>query len=119
TDRSVRMIHVSSIAAVGGTRSPVVQDESTVFNLLDESGLRYAKAKHRAELLCKLAARNGSDVVVVNPAETFGPNDMKLVTALTLVELLRQPVSVVCAGGTAVVHVQDVAAGILAALLKG
>jgi dihydroflavonol-4-reductase len=115
----VRVVHVSSIAAVGATRVPGLLNESTPFNLGGEPGLRYAQAKHRSEQLCREAASRGADVVIVNPAETFGPGDTALVTARTLIELLKRPFALVCDGGTSLAHVEDVAAGIGAALNRG
>jgi dihydroflavonol-4-reductase len=117
--RGIRVVHISSIAAIGGTRSPEVLNESTPFNLAAEPGFRYAKAKHRSEQLCREAASRGAEVVIVNPAETFGPDDTGLVTARSLVELLKSPLMVVCGGGTSIAHVEDVARGIVAALERG
>ncbi len=116
---SVRVVHVSSIAAIGATRTPGLLNESSPFNLSGEPGLRYAQAKHRAELLCHEAAGRGAEVVVVNPAETFGPHDTGLVTARALIELLKRPLTLVCEGGTSLAYVEDVAAGIVAALERG
>ena len=82
-------------------------------------GMAYAYAKMRAEELCRKASANGRDVVVVNPAETYGPGDDRLVTAGNLVGLLQPPLTVVCRGGTCIAHVDDVAEGIVAALEKG
>lgn len=115
----VRVVYVSSIAAIGATRAPAVLNESSPFNLHGEPGLRYAKAKHRAEQLCHEAAARGADVVIVNPAETFGPDDTGLVTARTVIELLKRPLTLVCEGGTSLAYVEDVAAGIVAALERG
>jgi len=115
----VRVVHISSIAAVGATRAPGLLNESAPFNLADEPGLRYAQAKHRSEQLCREAASRGADVVIVNPAETFGPGDTGLVTARTLIELLKRPLTLVCDGGTSLAYVEDVAAGIVAALTRG
>ena len=117
--KSVRVVHISSIVAVGATRAPGLLDESTPFNLAGEPGLRYAQAKHRSEQLCREAASRGADVVIVNPAETFGPGDTGLVTARTLIELLKRPLTLVCEGGTSLAYVEDVAAGIVAALKRG
>jgi dihydroflavonol-4-reductase len=58
-------------------------------------------------------------VVIVNPAEVYGPEDVGLVTAGNIVELYQGPVALVPQGGTSVAHVDDVAHGIVLALEKG
>ena len=55
-------------------------DENSPFTL-EGSGLTYAIAKNRAERLVKAAAAPDFEVVVVNPAETYGPNDRDWITA--------------------------------------
>ncbi len=114
-----RMVHVSSLAAVNGSPDPELFDEEAPFTLSDR-GLRYAEAKLAAEAHARaVAARGRLEVVIVNPAETYGPGDHGLVTASNLLDILRDWPAVACAGGTSVVHVDDVAAGILAALERG
>ena len=115
----IRLVYVSSVAAIGATRDPSVQDETTNYNLDGERGLTYAQAKHRAELLCREAVDRGADVVIVNPAETYGPDDTGLVTARNLIDFANGPLALVCGGGTCVAHVEDVAAAIVAALERG
>jgi dihydroflavonol-4-reductase len=81
--------------------------------------MAYAHAKMCAEALCREASARGRDIVVVNPAETYGPGDDRLVTAGNLIGLLQPPLTLVCRGGTCIAHVDDVAEGIVAALEKG
>ena len=113
-----RVIVVSSTAAIAASDRPHVFDESAVFNLADRS-LHYAQAKHRAELLVGEACSRGLDAVIVNPAEVYGPGDHALGTARNLVDFATAAPVLVCDGGTSVVHVDDVAAGIVAALERG
>lgn len=113
-----RVVFVSSVTAVNGSDEPQVFDETAKFTL-DDPDLKYAHAKRRAEDLCQGAFRKGIPVVVVNPAEVYGPSDTGMVTAGTLVDFARSTPVLVCSGGTSVVHVDDVAAGIVAALAKG
>src|SRR5262249_36688741 len=56
---------------------------------------------------------------IVNPGEVYGPNDIDLVTAGNLIDFARFNPVAVCKGGTSVVYVDDVAAGMIAALEKG
>ena len=113
-----RVVVVSSTAAIAASSSPTVFDENTRFSAPDPT-LHYAFAKHRVEVIAREAHERGVHVVVVNPAEVYGPGDTALITAGNLIDLARSTPVFVCRGGTCVVHVDDVAAGILAALERG
>jgi dihydroflavonol-4-reductase len=113
-----RVIVVSSTAAINGSETPQLFDEQTDFTVRDPA-LGYAHAKHRAEILARQAHENGLSVVIVNPAEVYGPGDTALGTASNLIDLATARPVLVCRGGTNVVHVADVSAGILGAMLRG
>jgi dihydroflavonol-4-reductase len=114
-----RVVFVSSATAVNASTRPVLFDETSSFEL-EGSGLRYALAKHRAErAVWEVAAETGLEVVVVNPGETYGPDDTGMVTAGNLRDMLRDWPALGCYGGTAVAYVEDVAAGVVLALDKG
>lgn len=115
---SHRVVVVSSTAAINGSDTPQVFDERAEFTVRDPV-LRYAHAKHRMEALAAQAFARGVPVVIVNPAEVYGPDDTSLVTAGNLIDFAKSRPVLVCRGGTSVVHVADVAAGILAALERG
>ncbi len=113
-----RMVYVSSILAIGASRTPcVMREESTGDVAL--GALRYSMAKRRAEEYCREAATRGLHVVIVNPGEVYGPHDDTMVTAGNLLDFAKSWPVLVCKGGTAVAHVDDVAGGILAALDRG
>jgi dihydroflavonol-4-reductase len=95
-----------------------VFDERAPFTLRDRS-LYYAHAKHRAELAALSAVMRGLRVVIVNPSEVYGPHDTALGTAGNLIDFARSSPVLVCRGGTSIVHVADVSAGIIAALERG
>lgn len=115
---NVKTVFVSSILAVGATEQPQVLDETAPLEL-DLTEMTYSKFKLEAENLCTDAAAKGQPVVIVNPAEVYGPNDTGMITAKNLIDFAQSWPVVVCKGGTAVVHVDDVAAGIIAAFFKG
>jgi len=95
-----------------------VFDERVAFTVQDPD-LRYAHAKHRADIFAQSAYERGVSVVIVNPAEVYGPNDTALGTAGNLIDFASSKPVLVCRGGTSVVHVADVSAGIIAALNLG
>jgi dihydroflavonol-4-reductase len=115
---ALRTVFVSTAIAIGGTRRPVVQDETSPCRMRVER-YGYMRAKRAAEHLCQQAAADGQPVVVVNPGEVYGPNDVERVTAGNLIDFARSSPVLVCAGGSAIAHVDDVAAGIVAALSRG
>jgi dihydroflavonol-4-reductase len=115
---SLRTVIVSTSVAVNGTPAPVVHNEMSSLKL-PPGAYVYSRAKARAEAVARAAAADGSPVVIVNPGEVFGPNDTQLITASNLVDFARSSPVLVCHGGTSVVHVDDVAEGIIAALERG
>ena len=88
------------------------------FTLTDRR-LTYSRCKRAAEALSREASGRGLPVVIVNPAEVYGPNDTGLVSAGNLIDLAKSNPVLVCRGGTGVVHVEDVAEGVLRALKRG
>ncbi|HWM86468.1 MAG TPA: NAD-dependent epimerase/dehydratase family protein [Kofleriaceae bacterium] len=114
-----RVVFVSSVTAVGATPGPEPLDETAPYNLASERGLTYSHFKHQAEALCAEAAGRGQDVVVVNPAEVYGPNDTAFVTASNLIDFAKSNPVLVCRGGTSVAFVDDVALGIVRAMERG
>ena len=109
---------VSTCAAINGTRGPELMNEETPFTL-DPKTYIYAGAKHEAEGICAEFAAEGLPVITVNPCEVYGPEDEDLITASYLVDALKDWPVMSLHGGTAVAHVEDIAAGIIAALERG
>ncbi len=116
---SLRMVYVSSVLGINGTQRPQLQDEASTFTLPKSKDYSYAFAKHEVEQHCIEAAAAGLPVVIVNPTEVYGPDDHDLITAGNLVDFAKSNPILVPHGGTSVVHVDDVAAGIIAAFEKG
>jgi dihydroflavonol-4-reductase len=113
-----RVVVVSSTAGIAASDSPVVFDEDTPFGVADPT-LYYSHAKKKTEDIARAAHARGVHAVIVNPAEVYGPGDTGMVTAGNLVDLATSTPALVCRGGTSVVHVDDVADGIIAAMTKG
>lgn len=115
---NLRTVYVSSSTAIDGTETPTVLNENSEFTL-NRKTYSYAYAKKRVEAMCIEAAKAGLPVVIVNPAEVYGPNDYDQITSGNLIDFVKSSPCMVCKGGTAIVHVDDVAAGIVKAFEKG
>jgi dihydroflavonol-4-reductase len=115
---NVPVVYVSSAIAINASDGPTIFDESSPFELL-ETPLRYAIAKHKAEQLVLDYVKKGLDAVIVNPGEVYGPNDTSMTTACNIRDFLKNYPCIACRGGTSIAHVDDVADGIVKALMKG
>ncbi|HRI53104.1 MAG TPA: NAD-dependent epimerase/dehydratase family protein [Pseudomonadota bacterium] len=113
-----RVVFVSSILAINGSAAPYPFDETATWTL-DERELIYSRSKRQAEALCQDAVKAGADVVIVNPGEVYGPHDTALITACNLIDFAKSSPVLVCDGGTSVVHVDDVALGVVRAMERG
>jgi len=110
-----RLVHTSSIAAVGRAPLGGVADEATRYDF--PIGLGYNESKRDAERLVMRA--EGLETVCVNPSLVFGPGEVHKRT-LPLFRLVKWGLlPVVPPGGTTLCDVRDVAAGHVAALTRG
>jgi dihydroflavonol-4-reductase len=117
--RVSRLLHVSSVAAVGipvGADQPA--DETFAFNL-EHSGLNYHISKWQAEAEVRKGASLGLDAVIVNPSAVYGPFRARYRGGEFLEKVRRQRVVPYYRGGISVVHVDDVVDGILHTLRSG
>ena len=114
-----RMVHTSSIAALGQTPSPdLVRTEDTPWQR-SRLNTPYAISKHEAELEILRGIAEGLDAVMVNPSVIFGPGRPGQNTT-RLAELVQSGrIRMAPAGGTNVVDVEDVAAGHISAMAHG
>jgi dihydroflavonol-4-reductase len=114
-----RLVHISSVAAVGipeNRHRPA--DEAFVFNL-EGSALGYHLSKWQAEKVVARAVAEGLDAVIVNPSSIKGPHG-RCFRGGELADGVRRRLVVPCfSGGTNAVHVDDVVDGVLAALRRG
>jgi dihydroflavonol-4-reductase len=112
-----RVVHTSTFdvfhAETGGTVSEdVVADY--------EKGTAYERSKQHAEELVLAEAQRGIEVVIVNPSSVYGPGPWQgagLDRAFR--DAIRRRLPGVPPGGMTLVHVDDVAAGQLAAFERG
>ena len=112
-----RVVHTSTFdvfhAETGGTVS-----EKAVADY--PKGTAYERSKQRAEELVIEQAERGIELVIVNPASVYGPGPWQgagLDRAIR--DAIRRRLPAVPPGGMTLVHVDDVAAGHLAAFDSG
>jgi dihydroflavonol-4-reductase len=108
-----RVVHTSSVAAIGIPRNGRPADEATAFDALSAS-FAYADSKHRAEKEVHRAIDRGLAAVIVNPAAVFCAGDHNLISGSMVLELARRSVPDVPPGGACVADVQAVVQGHLA-----
>lgn len=114
-----RLVHTSSIAALGRPERPGgLIDEDAVWTA-SRSNTAYAVSKHDAEREVNRGIAEGLDAVIVNPALIFGPGRPGENTMQLAERVAAQRVPLAPPGGTAVVDVEDVAAGLRAAMGRG
>jgi dihydroflavonol-4-reductase len=107
--RGVRALHTSTIGAVGLTDEPVVLDESARLTTARATQYPYAASKLAAERIAFGLAREGADVVVLNPGLLLGPGDVRLSSTRFVHHYLRREAPFCPAGGTSLGDVRRVA----------
>jgi dihydroflavonol-4-reductase len=114
-----RLVHTSSVVAVGLSTSGQPCDETATWNF-DTEGLvdAYAITKHQAEDVVR-AARFDVDAVVVNPTYMVGPRDARPSSGRLIVDVVRGRVPGWTPGHNNFVDVRDVARGMIAAWQRG
>ncbi|MGH7082198.1 MAG: hopanoid-associated sugar epimerase [Acetobacteraceae bacterium] len=110
-----RIVYTSSVAALGLTLDGSAADESTPLDPATLIG-PYKRSKYLAEQAVREAAAHGLPVVIVNPSSPIGPGDIKPTpTGRIILDAARGRMPAYVDTGLNVVHVDDVAAGHLAA----
>jgi dihydroflavonol-4-reductase len=118
-----RVVYTSSVATIGFAASSHgggwPADEDAPVSLADMIG-HYKRSKFMAEQVALEAARNGTDVVVVNPSTPVGEQDIKPTpTGRIVVDFLKKKFPAYVDTGLNLVDVRECARGHVAALEKG
>lgn len=117
--RVSRFVHTSSVAAVGVPPPGSLATEETT-TTLDALVSDYKKSKFLAEQAARRAARDGLDVVIVNPSTPVGPYDLKPTpTGEIILRFLQGRMPAYVATGLNLVDVADVARGHILAWQRG
>jgi len=112
-----RLVHVSSVAAIGLRPDGAPADEESPPGVMPECP--YVVTKREAELAVLAEVDRGLDAVIVNPVYMLGPWDWKPSSGRMLLEVAAGKGLFAPPGGNDFVDVRDVAAGIIAAVEKG
>jgi dihydroflavonol-4-reductase len=113
-----RVVHTSSVAAIGPAKPGGTADESQPFRA-GHLGIAYANSKHEAEVEALRLAAHGLPVVIVNPSFVLGPDDPKGTSMELVRRFLLGRIPAYVEGGLNIVDVRDVARGHLLADEKG
>jgi dihydroflavonol-4-reductase len=114
-----RIVHTSTIGAIGRPADGGLPTEEAEFDLWDVSS-HYAKSKYLAEVVARLMAQDGLPIVIVNPCSPIGAGDVKPTSSgQRIVDYLSGRVPTYLEGGINLVAVRDVAAGHLLAARRG
>jgi nucleoside-diphosphate-sugar epimerase len=113
----VRLVHVSSVDALGiGTRAKPADEETPPEGSIP---CPYVVTKRGAEQALLELVAEGLDAVIVNPVYMFGPWDWKPSSGRMILEVARGYALLAPPGGNDFADVRDVAAGILKAAERG
>lgn len=115
-----RLVHVSSVAAIGASRTPErVLNEDSPFEL-HPLNLGYFETKLAGELVVREAVRTqGLDAVIVNPSTIYGGGDAKKGSRKMQLKVARGQFKVYTSGGVSVIAVEDAVQGLFGALERG
>lgn len=113
-----RVVHTSSVAAIGITADGEVANETVEYNRFDYK-VAYGDSKHYGEVEIKKGVERGLDAVIVNPGSIFGQRDVYLHSGILLKVLKGMKIVPYVSGGMCTVGVDDVVDGEIAALKSG
>ncbi len=114
-----RLVHISSVGAVGFYKDGALADESTPYNW--PRGFFYMSTKHAGQQVVEAAAKKGLNAVILNPASLMGPGDPDPGSPHNQLykNISSGPFFGCFSGGLAVTDVRDLAAIALKALSDG
>jgi dihydroflavonol-4-reductase len=115
-----RLVHVSSVGAIGAAFDGTLGDEDASFNWPADFGYMSSKSSGQAEVLRRVTEQ-GLSAVVINPASIMGPGDDDPASAQNRLYgmVCSSPVLPSFSGGLGVVDVRDVADMTVAAIANG
>ncbi len=118
-ERGARVVHVSSVAAVGPVASATSRAREDHVFPSAAAGLPYARTKREGELVALESAAAGLDVVIASPGFLIGPGDIHRVSTWPLFAYLAGKLRFTTIGGLSFVDARDVARGLVALAERG
>lgn len=113
-----RLVHTSSIAAVGHANNGMLADETTPFNW-DAMDIGYRISKFRGEQEVLKGVAQGLPAIIVNPSVVIGERDIHFNGGQIVRDVYKKRLFYYVDGGVSVVYVGDVVRGHIQAALKG
>src|SRR5580700_5862701 len=114
-----RFVYTSSVATMHFFTNGIVSNEDTPVSLKDMVG-HYKRSKFLAEQEAIQAAKNGQEVMILNPTTPIGPNDRKPTpTGRIFVDFLNGKFPAYMETGLNLVDVSEVSRAHVLALTKG
>jgi dihydroflavonol-4-reductase len=114
-----RVVYTSSVATIGFFSDGRISDEATPVSLADMVG-HYKRSKYLAEQEAIAAAREGQEVMILNPTTPIGPGDSKPTpTGRIVVDFLKRKFPAYMDTGLNLVDVNEVARTHVQALEAG
>jgi dihydroflavonol-4-reductase len=112
-----RLVHTSSVAAIGYPPDGTLATEETPFNWARSWGYKFSK--HKAEEEIHIGVKKGLNAVIVNPSVVVGERDIHFHGGDILRRVIKKQVPFYINGGMNVVYVGDVVRGHIAAAERG
>jgi dihydroflavonol-4-reductase len=112
-----KLIHTSTIGALGYTTDGTLTNENTVYNWGENIPYRYTK--HLAELEVLNGVRSGLNATIVNPSIIIGAGDLNIHGGQFVRDIKLGKIPFYADGGVNVVGINDVVAGHIAAARIG
>ncbi len=113
-----RLVHTSSIAAIGHRPDGLPADESTPFNW-ESFDIGYRISKHKAEQEIQRGVSKGLSAVIVNPTVVIGERDIHFNGGQIIRDVYKGRLFYYIEGGTSIAYVGDVVRGHIEAALRG
>ena len=117
--RTQRLVHISSVAAIGASFTPHCLNERSPF-LIEKLNLGYFQTKKQAEDLVKKSVRSGKlDAVILNPSTIYGPSDMLKSSRKIHIQVAKGRFPFCPPGGVSIIDIESVVEATYKATTKG
>jgi dihydroflavonol-4-reductase len=113
-----KLVHTSSIAAIGFPEDGTTADESNAFNW-ERYDVGYRISKYEAEKEIHRGIERGLNAVMVNPSVIIGERDVHFHGGQLIRDIYQKKIFYYVAGGMNIVYVGDVVRGHIAAAERG